>query len=708
MKSTRRKILDMIDDTRRLSKPISFGIIAVSALISVMLYVQVLVGIVSIEFYFPVLPFAFISNLIIMPALLIAGMYKPSMKIPAIIWLHLTMSITLIHFSQIYSPFTPAWSIMILLSSIYYGSAGFTMSSLWLIATSIVYILLFQEEVQPILNYSLLSMLVVAITIFMSYLFVTVIRNAQKKSEELYAAQRSEQLQVNRLNTLLNSISDAVLTLNRYGRVTSQNASAQAFFDTNESLVGREIDRLLSLRDSDGKDIRVRTLIDLIKSTTMRDDLSTEKAGEVMHLSIQMSRIRSTFGTEEDYGVVMIIRDITKQKSLEEEKDEFISVTSHELRTPVAIAEGSLSNFLLMQEHGADKDKLRESAEGAHKQIVYLASMINDLSTLSRAERGIGDVLEAIDVNALLSDLFSRYQAEAETKGLTLNLDMQSNLPQIETSRLYLEEMLQNFVTNSIKYTKKGSVTLGAKLEGQERITFFVSDTGIGISKADVEHIFEKFYRSEDYRTRETSGTGLGLYVVAKLSQKLNTKINVESRLNFGSRFSFSLPLHTLKFGAAGAQPAKIADSASLAVQEPDNEPSDTAQEEASEKESSPKPEKPESAEPQSNEGADDDPERESNDPQETASSDGIAPELIFGHKQNPLYRPDSESEDDFDSDEGLDDDEDDNQQDDDDSQPQKDNEADEDTESSGLSEKALGDDDSDLDSDSEPDAKKD
>lgn len=547
----------MIDDTSRLSKPISFGIIAVGLMISIMLYVQTLVGIISFDYYYPVLPFAFLSNLLIMPALLVAGMYKPVMKIPAILWLHLSMSIILIHFSQIYSPFTPAWSILILLSSIYYGSFGFAISSAWLAGTAAAFILLFPDEAQPLLNYSLLSVLVVSITIFTSYLFVNVIRGAHKKNNELYIAQRSEQLQVNRLNTLLNSISDAVLTLNRYGRVTSQNASAQAFFDTNESLVGREIDRLLSLKDSDNKDVKVRTLIDLIKATSMRDDLSIEKAGETRHLSIQMSRISSTFGSDEEYGVVMIIRDITRQKSLEEEKDEFISVTSHELRTPVAIAEGSLSNFMLMQEREADKGKLHQAAEEAHKQIVYLASMINDLSTLSRAERGIGDVLEAIDVNTLLSDLFNRYKPEAESKKLKLNLDMQEKLPQIETSRLYLEEMLQNFVTNSIKYTKQGSVTLGARLEGETRIVFFVSDTGIGMSKEDLTHIFEKFWRSEDYRTRETSGTGLGLYVVAKLSQKLNTKVDVESRLNFGSKFSFALPLHTMKFGSATAQPKK-------------------------------------------------------------------------------------------------------------------------------------------------------
>lgn len=366
---------------------------------------------------------------------------------------------------------------------------------------------------------------------------------SNQKTREIAKAEQSEMLQVNRLNTLLNSISDAVLTLNRYSRVTSQNAAAQAFFDTNQSLIGRQIDELLRVTDKDNEQVSVRSIISEIKSASLRDDLSTVISGETRHISLQMSRIRSTFDDDEEYGVVVIIRDITKQKTLEEEKDEFISVTSHELRTPVAIAEGSLSNFLVMEERGVDKKKLHDAAEEAHRQIIYLSNMINDLSTLSRAERGVGDNIEEIDVTEMMHALYERYAPEAGKKGLQLDLKVDENLPHISTSRLYLEEILQNFITNSIKYTKEGKVTMGADMTSEGSIKFAVTDTGIGMSKTDLEHIFEKFYRSEDYRTRETSGTGLGLYVVNKLVNKLGIKIDVQSRLNHGSTFSFELPV---------------------------------------------------------------------------------------------------------------------------------------------------------------------
>ena len=104
------------------------------------------------------------------------------------------------------------------------------------------------------------------------------------------------------------------------------------------------------------------------------------------------------------------------------------------------------------------------------------------------------------------------------------------------------ETALVNLITNAIKYTKTGGILLSVKKDGK-RIVFAVKDTGIGISKTDQKKIFDKFYRSEDYRTRETSGTGLGLYVVNKLARKLGVNIEITSRLNHGSTFSFTLPL---------------------------------------------------------------------------------------------------------------------------------------------------------------------
>jgi two-component system chemotaxis sensor kinase CheA len=182
--------------------------------------------------------------------------------------------------------------------------------------------------------------------------------------------------------------------------------------------------------------------------------------------------------------------------------------------------------------------------KSAHDQVVFLSGMVNDLSTLSRAERGVADESEDIDVMELAHMLHNKYVDEARAKKLHLNLDTSPKLGTVHTSRLYLEELLQNIITNAIKYTKAGEVNIIIKQSGAE-ISFAVKDTGIGISRSDQTKVFNKFFRSEDYRTRESSGTGLGLYIVAKLAHKIGTKINLTSRLNFGSTFGFTLPVKT-------------------------------------------------------------------------------------------------------------------------------------------------------------------
>lgn len=336
------------------------------------------------------------------------------------------------------------------------------------------------------------------------------------------------------------------------GTVLMYNAACLDLLDTNDSLRGRAISELFNLTDKDQKPLNLIDLFAGASKATRRDDIShTYTDGEQIRLEMTFAPIKSTYSRHKKSqlqgGYILIARDVTKQKSLEEERDEFISVVSHELRTPITIVEGTLSNVQVLMDRPElpERKILAETLTTAHDQVLYLAKMVNDLSTLSRAERGVADAAEDIDITEMLHKLHDEYEKDAKAKGLHLNLDLAPKLGTIHVSRLYVEELLQNFITNSIKYTKEGTITIIAK-QSKDTVDFSVKDTGIGISRSDQTKIFNKFYRSEDYRIRETSGTGLGLYVSAKLAKKLATKISVSSRLNHGSTFSFSLPA-TLK-----------------------------------------------------------------------------------------------------------------------------------------------------------------
>jgi signal transduction histidine kinase len=168
--------------------------------------------------------------------------------------------------------------------------------------------------------------------------------------------------------------------------------------------------------------------------------------------------------------------------------------------------------------------------------------MINDLSTLSRAERDKLSVeAEAINAYDLVVDLANNYASMASQKGLTITTDIDPHLEILQSGKLYVREILQNFITNAIKYTETGNVTIGAK-PATKGVTFWVRDSGIGIGKSDQQKIFDKFFRSEDFRTRQNNGTGLGLYVTVKLIRLLHGEVEVSSKLNVGSTFSVTFP----------------------------------------------------------------------------------------------------------------------------------------------------------------------
>jgi signal transduction histidine kinase len=456
---------------------------------------------------------------------------------------HLLAGAYLLFVSGIATPFVIFWILLLLASNTYFSKSGVNLSILWFVAIVGADIYFWRSDL-TIIEYDLATL----VAIILSGLVTLSISKSQEVDRvQLRLSKKEESLQRDRILTIVNNLADAILSTDKDGVITVYNASSLILLDTNDSPNGQHIDDVLNLTDQEGTKVSLFEQLKLTKNAITREDLDfVYSDDEKIRLSVTYSPIRSSYSrtkrAEKHDGYIVIIRDITKSKSLEEERDEFISVVSHELRTPITIVEGTISNVQIMMQHpDSTKQMLTDAIDMAHDQIVYLAKMVNDLSTLSRAERGVAAEPEDIDVIEMVKKLHDEYSKEASLKNLHFNLDLGSKLSHVSTSRLYLEEMLQNFITNAIKYTKEGTITLSVK-QKLDVIKFSVKDTGIGISKSDQGKIYQKFYRSEDYRTRETSGTGLGLYVATKLAHKIGTEISLVSRLNHGSTFSFTLP----------------------------------------------------------------------------------------------------------------------------------------------------------------------
>lgn len=489
--------------------------------------------------------------LIIVPWTLVAlvqfGMTEQSRRSIAlrIIGYHLFAALYILFVAGFAMPFVAAWILLFLGSYAYFSFDGLRLSILTLLLTGLIDIATHLSAPGEALTTGLAVTATLAVG-----LSITSMGRAQEVNKAELSRSKAEQgLQRDRILTIINNLADAVLSTDRHGIIRVYNAASLNLLDTNESLNGHHLSKVLPLHDEAGEPVDLMALLQATASVSVRDDLLLDLEGEAIRLELTASPLRGSYSHTKRAaatdGYVLILRDVTKAKSLEEERDEFISVVSHELRTPITIAEGTISNVqLMLNRPDVATPVLKSSIDMAHEQVIFLAKMVNDLSTLSRAERGVADTPERINVRTLVNDLYGEYAPQAAKKQLHFDLDLATHLGYVSASPLYLKELLQNFITNSLKYTKEGGITFRVERH-DDTLTFAVKDTGIGISKSDQAKVFNKFYRSEDYRTRETGGTGLGLYVAVKLAKKLGTTIKLTSRLNHGSTFSFSLPSDT-------------------------------------------------------------------------------------------------------------------------------------------------------------------
>ncbi|HEY6736460.1 MAG TPA: ATP-binding protein, partial [Candidatus Saccharimonadia bacterium] len=430
------------------------------------------------------------------------------------------------------SPYYPLFFLLIIATIASYGIAGFAFS---LSAQVVITLILLRTNLNPVPN-TAEHQFIIKLVLLIIFSLVAEQSVRSRDEEYLLESRFTDRIENERqrLLALINSLSTAVLAVDAQGRIYLYNAAALELLNTNRDITGLMINDLLPLhRLHDGTPVNLMHLLDRHSGVTNRQDLYfTADDNTNLTLDLTLSPVR-IFGADDNNwgGYIAVFRDITKQKSLDEERDEFISVTSHELRTPLAIAEANLSTALLPS-FGQIDPKNRELITQAYDNIVFLSELIQDLSTLSRAERNdLKPVRELINVPELLDTLERDYRGQAEAKQLKFEVKLDPKVQTVYTGRHELQEILQNFITNALKYTQSGSITVSAEPAEQGGTLLSVKDTGIGISASDKAKIFGKFYRSEDYRTRQTGGTGLGLYITRKLADKLGLTITFTSKL---------------------------------------------------------------------------------------------------------------------------------------------------------------------------------
>ena len=443
------------------------------------------------------------------------------------------------------TPYAVGIFIVVFLMNLYYGSKGVWITVLMFGVTSVAkYIYLLNTD-----GLSTLDSLNIFVTFIVFLATCSFFVNIQKVYDwdrsRLKESLEEAVVGQKRLQVLVNSMTESILVLDKNGIVKLYNAATLLLLNTNFVLTNKPLEQFANFENEKGVPVAVLDLLPQDLKPFIRSDVSLRySADDKAALSIITTPIRASYGhTPGQDGFIVTIRDITKEKSLEDERNEFISIISHELRTPATVVEAGISNSIMLVERNKESSKVLTSLNSAHDQSLYLAGILNDLTTFARAEAGsIEFDAEEFSINDLLNTLHDEYTKQVEPRGMFIaianTLDPSTTL---WSNKLYVKEILQNFITNAIKYSDKGTITITPTVKN-DGILFSVADQGIGISISDQKKVFEKFYRAEDFRTRASSGTGLGLYIVKKLAAIIGASFELSSTVGVGSVFSVFVP----------------------------------------------------------------------------------------------------------------------------------------------------------------------
>jgi signal transduction histidine kinase len=252
------------------------------------------------------------------------------------------------------------------------------------------------------------------------------------------------------------------------------------------------------------------------------------------------------------------LEEMTKQliianeelRRLDIAKSEFISIASHQLRTPLSAIKGYVS-LMLEGSYGAVGATLQDALDKVYLINRHLASLVDDLLSITRIESGnVQYTFVPMQLEALTAELVDMFMVLARSRGLSLEMKSPGKpLPKLMLDEGKMREVISNIIDNALKYTEKGTVTVS--VEGDERaVRLVVEDTGAGITKEDIPRLFEKFIRSRNTSVIDVSGTGLGLYVSRNFVEAHGGRIWAESEgPGKGSKFVVELPVHQTKRG---------------------------------------------------------------------------------------------------------------------------------------------------------------
>jgi PAS domain S-box-containing protein len=338
------------------------------------------------------------------------------------------------------------------------------------------------------------------------------------------------------IEAILNNISDAIVLTNHRGQIQTTNPAFHKMFGDQ---VSTAIEDFLKLVADNRQAIvlaeSLATVID-IGGSTRNEARVTLETGQEIDLDLALISINEQ--DSENAAVLLSAHDITYLKEVERFKTRFVANAVHDLSSPITALGTRL--YLLKK----TPERLADHVSILEEQILHLKDLVTDLRSLSELDRGLAALtLETINFNELVMKIFNQYEPLAASKNLQMSVSLTRDAPLLRLDRRKVDRIIVNLVANAIHYTLDGGkIDIKTQLMDGNLI-LSVQDEGIGISKEDLPHIFERFYRSDDARSTNNTGTGLGLSIVKEMITAHGGTITVESEVGKGSIFTVKFPL---------------------------------------------------------------------------------------------------------------------------------------------------------------------
>ena len=348
-----------------------------------------------------------------------------------------------------------------------------------------------------------------------------------------------------RSQAMLKDIGDALVATDNSGNINFVNdAALTAMGYESMEVMGKSFIKMFRIFNKDGKEVEsnenpLRNALFFNKKVKSNECLLLKKSGDQFQVSITATPV---IFYQRTIGGIVVIRDITREKDVDRMKTEFISLASHQLRTPLSSIKW-LVELLLDDFKGMNEEQI-QIIKNVYESNQRMIDLVDGLLNISRIESGrIIIEPKATNLKTLVERIVGELTPKIIEKELKVNIDIANDVPEISVDPKLISNVYLNFLTNSIKYSiNKGQVNVKIYIKDSDVISE-VKDSGLGIPKKQQARVFEKFFRADNVTRVVTDGSGLGLYLTKLIVEASGGKIGFESEELKGSTFWFSLPI---------------------------------------------------------------------------------------------------------------------------------------------------------------------